>query len=93
VIQSRQNAGFVVSLQPSRTTASYVRTSVNSSTPAETIIDLTAPSRQVIDAAAAEVTARAFLHDDPAAYRAGARDALAAVERMTDPLSPQGAGD
>jgi hypothetical protein len=56
--------------------------------PAETFIDLTAPSQEVIDAAVAETAARAFLHDDPAAYRAGVRDALAVVGRMSDLAIP-----
>ena len=35
--------------------------------------------RVVTEAAASEVRERAFLHDDPDAYRAGVRDALKAV--------------
>jgi hypothetical protein len=58
---------------------------------AETAANRILPSQDVIDAAATQIKARAFLHDDPAAYRAGARDALAAMERMTDP--PGSGGD
>lgn len=44
-------------------------------------------SQAAIDAVGAVTDDRAFLHDDPAAYRAGARDALAAVVRLAPPAA------